>query len=341
MGCSGTDVKDQKSTINCTNLEKFNEVQKEDEREIIKYSNELNFKEKDTNQEMIITNWKHLEEFNKEWFNDERKIIELSNDFHVKSYKKKSNVFLNKSFERKNNKEQIMNEYSSDGEMMLKDNEEKNKIINIDEKILSIKLKKENREKLEPNQQDGVKDIDQNKENEIKNSEAYKINKDLLNEKYKKKLDELNKQKEEKMKKYKELEIKLKMIQNNIDIYSKEKLEIEAEEKAFDSKNKDKISKFQNLKERVKNKEQELAHLYKIYFPKVEPILIGLNNIGATCYMNASLQCLSNTRELTEHFLTTYKKASNKLMSNEYYKVLKNLWNRENNNKPYSPYSFK
>ena len=47
MGCSGTDVKDQKSTINCTNLEKFNEVQKEYEREIIKHSNELNFKEKD------------------------------------------------------------------------------------------------------------------------------------------------------------------------------------------------------------------------------------------------------------------------------------------------------
>ena len=341
MGCSGTDVKDQKSTINCKNLEKFNEVQKKVEREIIKHSNGLNFKEKDPKQEMIVTNWKHLEEFNKEWFNDERKIIELSNDFHVKSYKKKSNVFLNKSFERKNNKEQFMNDYGSDGEMMLKDDEEKNKIINIEEKILSIKLKKENREKLEPNQQDGVKDIDQNKENEIKNSEAYKINKDLLNEKYKKKLDELNKQKEEKMKKYKELEIKIKMIQNTIDIYSKEKLEIEAEEKAFDSKNKDKISKFQNLKERVKNKEQELAHLYKIYFPKFEPILIGLNNIGATCYMNASLQCLSNTKELTEHFLTTYKKVSNKLMSNEYYEVLKNLWNRENNNKPYSPYSFK
>ena len=62
------------------------------------------------------------------------------------------------------------------------------------------------------------------------------------------------------MKKNEELEVKLKMIQNNIDIYSKEKLEIETEEKAFDSKNKDKISKFQNLKERVKNKEQELAH---------------------------------------------------------------------------------
>ena len=28
-------------------------------------------------------------------------------------------------------------------------------------------------------------------------------------------------------------------------------------------------------------------------------------------------------------------------MSNEYYKVIKNLWNRQNNNKSYSPDSFK
>ena len=344
MGCSGTDVKEaeQKSS----NLEKFNEGQNKYLRIIIKHSNELNSKEKDPKQEMIITNWKHLEEFNEEPTNDERKIIVLRNEFHVKAYKKKSNFSLNKSFERKNNKEQFMNEYDSDGEMMLKDNEEKNKIINIEEKILSIKLKKENSKKLEQNQknhaiQDEVKDIAQNKENEIKNNKDYEKKENLFNEKYKKKLNELNKQKEEKMKKNEELEENLKMIQKYIDIYSREKLEIEAEEKAFDSKNKDKISKFQNLKERVKKKEQELAELNRKYFPKVEPILIGLNNIGATCYMNASLQCLSNTKELTEHFLTTYQKAPNKLMSNEYYEVLKNLWNRENNNKPYSPYSFK
>ena len=32
------------------------------------------------------------------------------------------------------------------------------------------------------------------------------------------------------------------------------------------------------------------------------PILRGLNNIGATCYMNATLQCLSNIKPLTEFF---------------------------------------
>ena len=73
-----------------------------------------------------------------------------------------------------------------------------------------------------------------------------------------------------------------------------------------------------------------------------EPILIGLNNIGATCYMNATLQCLSNTKKLTDYFLNNFKNdAPNKIMTNEYYKVIKNLWNRENNKKSYSPNSFK
>jgi len=74
------------------------------------------------------------------------------------------------------------------------------------------------------------------------------------------------------------------------------------------------------------------------------PIKVGLNNIGATCYMNATLQCLSNTDKLTDFFLKEYGKEpnkDNKIMANAYYEVIKALWNRKNNNKSISPYDFK
>ena len=107
----------------------------------------------------------------------------------------------------------------------------------------------------------------------------------------------------------------------------REKLEkLEREKKEFEQKLNDIINELNDLKSE------------KI------PILVGLNNIGATCYMNATLQCLSNTSELTKYFLKEYKyneSDKDKIMSNEYYKVIYNLWNRQNNNKSYSPDSFK
>ena len=73
-------------------------------------------------------------------------------------------------------------------------------------------------------------------------------------------------------------------------------------------------------------------------------ILIGLNNIGATCYMNATLQCLSNTEQLTNYFLNNYiykKKDDTKKISNQYYKLLKKLWDSNRQQNYYSPTKFK
>lgn len=60
--------------------------------------------------------------------------------------------------------------------------------------------------------------------------------------------------------------------------------------------------------------------------------------------MNSTLQSLSNTVKLTDYFLNNFKYEpdnNKKIMTNEYYKVLKNLWDINNNNKSYSPYEFK
>ena len=63
------------------------------------------------------------------------------------------------------------------------------------------------------------------------------------------------------------------------------------------------------------------------------PGIIGLQNIGATCYMNATLQCFSNTPKLRSYLLNkdnysdleNHKESTNKL-SFALAEVLKNLW---------------
>ncbi len=82
------------------------------------------------------------------------------------------------------------------------------------------------------------------------------------------------------------------------------------------------------------------------------PTLIGLNNIGATCFMNSTLQCLSQTKALTNYFLKetsldciinnnialTNRNAPQ--LSPTYLELIKQLWNNQNNSRSYSPNHF-
>ena len=77
----------------------------------------------------------------------------------------------------------------------------------------------------------------------------------------------------------------------------------------------------------------------------------GLVNIGSTCYMNATLQCFSQTAALTDYFLNPKHKdiivkgkfnynPSGMRLAKEYYDVVTNLWNI-NGIKYYEPKNFK
>ena len=57
--------------------------------------------------------------------------------------------------------------------------------------------------------------------------------------------------------------------------------------------------------------------------------------------MNVTVQCLLNTKELTDYFLKKYIEKPNNIMANEYHILIVNLWKKEDNNKSYSPYPFK
>ena len=128
-------------------------------------------------------------------------------------------------------------------------------------------------------------------------------------------------------------ENQISQLQTEIEKYKSEKKQNEKE-----------FLKYNTEKSDLKKELEKLKQTNSILLMDKKPTLVGLNNIGATCYMNATLQCLSNTTKLTTYFLKMFKYDINnkkKIMSNEYYNVVKNLWDHNNNNKSFSPYSFK
>ena len=129
--------------------------------------------------------------------------------------------------------------------------------------------------------------------------------------------------------------------------YENDILELQTEiEKYKEEKkqNEEKVLKYNSEKKYLKEEIKKLKTTNSFLLMDKEPTLVGLNNIGATCYMNATLQCLSNTTKLREYFLKIFKydfNNKNRIMSNEFYIVVKNLWDKNNTNKSFSPYSFK
>ena len=100
--------------------------------------------------------------------------------------------------------------------------------------------------------------------------------------------------------------------------------------------------------------EKEGRRLHSLSPPQNPPITFsikknhanGLENIGATCYMNATIQCLANIEQLTKHLLKPKNLKnieSNKYkfkLTNSYVRVLNNLW-LNNRISYYSPDDFK
>ena len=256
-------------------------------------------------------------------------------------------IILLNEFEEKYEKK--INIYKYNNEKYIEANEIVN---NKNEELKNILLNKE-------------KEIDDliNEINSIKKSSAIENNQININNIYYKKNikeeDEIKKlNKREKLIKEKEKEINNKIMflenkeeelekmfeENNkivdMNIYLNQKnQQLENEIKQNEIKLNEILSKINKY-----NKEPEPIDSYK------NPTLIGLNNIGATCFMNATLQCLSQTRNLTNYFLKkdNQKKIYEKQNQNQnelqlcpvYLELIQNLWDKNNMNKSYSPNKF-
>ena len=212
---------------------------------------------------------------------------------------------------------------------------EKDKIL-LEEKLKSFEDLKQEKEKILLENNTLVKYKSENEEKD----------KDILNKvkTIKEKDDQIEKLKKELEEKDKEL-IEIKNIienkDNEINNNIAESNIIENKDNEINNNIAEKNLELIKREETLNQLEKQLKDWENNLKREQDPILIGLNNIGATCYMNASLQCFSNSKKLTEYFLKHYQKDPKNIMANEYYEVLKNLWNRDNNKNAYSPNSFK
>jgi ubiquitin carboxyl-terminal hydrolase 8 len=102
------------------------------------------------------------------------------------------------------------------------------------------------------------------------------------------------------------------------------------------------LNNLSNNNQKLRLKRPDNCQKFKVIikFPSAK----GLENVGATCYMNATIQCMAHIEYLTKYLLDNYNKISankNKYqLTNAYTEVLKNLWQKSYDNY-YTPTYFK
>ena len=95
-----------------------------------------------------------------------------------------------------------------------------------------------------------------------------------------------------------------------------------------------KVINYQNNTFNIKKPTSPLPH------PSSPVHTKGLQNIGATCYMNATLQCLCHIDELKNYFLKNKSIMESKPLAKQFYIVMSELW-KNSSETYYAPHCFK
>ena len=247
------------------------------------------------------------------------------------------------------------------------------------------KIKKKEREEERRRIREGFERLNKLEEEEKKKreEEGYRMKKEIKERRQKEKIEKIEKEKKywekikeeskkKEMEKKKEEEIKKNEEEKKMKEENEKKEKMKLEEKI---KNENKLNKEKEEVEIKKNIEEEnnLNQKYKKHLEtdsNMNPIeeeeesdldnnendkepRIGLENIGAVCYMNAILQCLNKTIKLTNYFIdpknkdkifrnNIVQKNKNYLeLSTSYYDLIQHLWDKKNKKGFYSPHDFK
>ena len=334
-----TELNNEKEKIkelekNIKNLE-----QKNKENEEFQKQNTNKDKEKDEKIKKLLS---QNEDLQKEKNNLEEKYQKLNNKYEKlkEKYEKQKNDIKQKSMDSDNNNDNN-NLKGKEMEILSKQKEINEKIIFFEN--LEMQLYEEEK-KIEKKKEQLNKDISENNILDKKNKELLEINRILEeeNSKIQSELQELKNKMKKKKEKQNLNQSAIVNNMNNIDININNISNINNININNNVNNNNVIRRSNSLP----NQNKKPLELY------LQPPLIGLNNIGATCFMNSTLQCLSQTADLTNYFLSeknenyiynisTELASKNELcLSKVYLQLIKKLWNKNEQGLPYSPKKF-
>jgi ubiquitin carboxyl-terminal hydrolase 2/21 len=166
----------------------------------------------------------------------------------------------------------------------------------------------------------------------------------------KKKINELKKNEEALKTDTKTLKQNKEKLKTETNTLKQDKINLEKEREIL-TKAKEKFKK-KNIDYKTYNEDLKKGPFDLKKICEQKPTLVGLNNIGATCFMNSTLQCLSQTKELTNYFLKAKNK--DKIFNNNialknrnevqlspiYYELIQKLWDKNTRIKYFEPRSF-
>jgi len=323
------------------NLQKDNENLKKIEKELkekinskiddlIKKDDEINdLNQKYQSIQKELENEKNVNNELKEKENEENKIYQLQNQLN-----EKEKIINSLNQENINLKSQINNEnqkksyFEKEYQTNKKELNEKEKEIN---NKISILEDNENNLKIE-----NIDIIDNIKQNE-KNINLINENNMLENQLIQKE-EHLNQSIEN-------ANVANNCLLNSIEINQIKNYIDKSRQNLYQSQNQNQNSQL-IIPDPSPSKEIENIEIYQ------EPTLIGLNNIGAACFMNSILQCLSQTKSLTNYFLknsnfqiimnNNIAKQDKNLpqLSPVYLKLIKMLWDKNKKGTSFSPNEF-